>query len=155
MPTRGQPCTLRPYDHDDDDFRSVLSDLAQQWEASGAEMAIHLPDRTFRTGTDFGILLEQAPRALYELQARRPTTLSMYEQTAMLELDLVPLQRSTKTRLTARPWSNTPPCSWELESTVVLEDLRDAIALVRACLESSQNTLATDWLNEWLGPPAE
>jgi hypothetical protein len=154
MPTRGQPCTLRRYDNDDD-FRSVLSNLAQRWEESGAEMAIHLPDRRLRTGTDFGILLEQAPHALYELQARRPTTLSLYEQTAMLELDLVPLQESTKTRLTSRPWSNAPPCSWELESTVVLEDLRDAIAVVRACLEGSQNTLATDWLNEWLGPPAE
>lgn len=153
-PKVGQPCPLRRYHEHDDDFRSVLSDLAQHWEGSGAQMAIHLPNRTLRTGTDFGILLEQAPNALYDLEDGRPTALSMYEQTAMLDIDMVPLFDSTKTRLTGRPWSNTPPCSWEVESNVVLQDLRDGIRLVQAWVDASQNPLAGEWVKDWYDPHA-
>ena len=92
-------------------------------------MAIYLPDRTLRTGTDFGILLEQAPIALHELEARRPYTISMYEQTAMLDIDIVPV--GTMAQVTSRSWSSTPPCSWDVELGIVLRDLQAAIVLAK------------------------
>lgn len=146
-PRTGHACKLRRYHPTEDDFRSVLSDLAGQWERSGEEMAVYLPDRTLRTGTDFGILLEQAPITLHELEARRPYTISMYEQTAMLDIDIVPV--GTMAQLTCRSWSSSPPCAWELELGVVLQDLHAAVALVQACVELAQNSLALEWIKEW------
>ena len=137
---------LREYDAEDDDIRSVLVDLTDHWESQGARMVVHVPGRDLCTATDFAILLEQAPRALATLSRGQVFTISMYEQTAMLDLDLTP--RGAQVRLTARAWGAAEPLRAALPSSVVVEDLKNAIATVdRAAAPVAP--MVRGWIRAW------
>ncbi|MBK6464594.1 MAG: hypothetical protein IPF92_26860 [Myxococcales bacterium] len=165
VPRSPPPEVLREYDPEDDDIRSVLVGLADQWEVIGAPMIVHVPGRDLRTATDFAILLEQAPRAILALEAGQPFTLLMYEQTAMLELDIVPDGESA--RLSSRPLAfldggveqvAEPPggagSAEELHTStmplsVVVEDLKEAVAVVERCAMRTHDTHVRRWVQEW------
>lgn len=141
-------CEDRTYDPEDDDIRSVLGDLAGQWEDARVVMAVHLPDRALRTGTDLGIFLEQTPIALRLLEAGMPSTIAMYEQTAMLDIDIVP--EGAQAHLTSRPWDlDTRQNTWELTLSTVLDDLRAGIALVEWSVADSPSDLVRRWVKDW------
>lgn len=147
-PENAPKCEVRTYNPEDNDIRTVLSDLADQWEDARVVMAVHLPDRTLRTGTDVGIFLEQAPMALRLLEAGMPCTITMYEQTAMLNIDIIP--EAAQAHLTSRPWdAGTNRQTWELEMSTVLDDLRAGIALVEWCVADSQSDLIRLWVRDW------
>lgn len=142
---------LRKYDPDDDDIRSVLVDVTDAWEALGATMIVHVPGRDLRTATDFAVLLEQAPRAIRALEAGSELTLLMYEQTAMLEIDLVPDKPDVRlaTRALGKPSRSDALHTSTMPLASVLEDLEHAVALVERYAMPSHELHVRRWVQAW------
>ena len=138
---------LRLYSDEDDDIPSVLHDLAEGWAAAGASVRLDFPGAPLTSPIDLTLFLEQAPALAAALDAGRPFTASMYEQTAMFDVHFDP--NGAIVHVHVEPWTGPRGAARDFDRAALVGELRAVITSVRLAVARSGNLRAARWEKEW------